>query len=180
MIAFHFVSDTLHDGRPVPADGEWLEHEGPVVLCESGLHFSIDPFDALQYAPGPTLCIVEVEEYIFDHDKGAAKRRKIIKRIDATELCRTFARQRALSVAHLCPSLPSVVIEYLKTGNEDLRAAAWATAEAAAWAANAAAWAAWAARAAEWAEAEAEAEAEAADRKQFNDMVYVAFGIDHD
>ena len=22
---YHFVSDTLRDGRPVPADGEWLE-----------------------------------------------------------------------------------------------------------------------------------------------------------
>lgn len=29
--AYHFVGDTLRDGRPVPKDGEVLVHDGPVM-----------------------------------------------------------------------------------------------------------------------------------------------------
>jgi hypothetical protein len=60
MKAWHFVSDTLRDGRPVPADGEVLVHEGPLKLCASGLHASKNILDALHYAPGSTICRVEV------------------------------------------------------------------------------------------------------------------------
>lgn len=35
MIAYHFVGDTLRDGRPVPPDGEWLRHIGPIHMCEA-------------------------------------------------------------------------------------------------------------------------------------------------
>ena len=35
---WHFVGDTLRDGRPVPPDGEWLEHTGPIDWCRSGLY----------------------------------------------------------------------------------------------------------------------------------------------
>lgn len=55
-VGYHFVGATLRDGRPVPQDGEWLEHAGPLVLCRSGLHASLHPFDALQYAKGATCC----------------------------------------------------------------------------------------------------------------------------
>ena len=64
-IAYHFVDEKLRDGRPIPADGEWLVHEGDAVLCESGLHASRDPFGALQYAPGATLCLVECEDIVW-------------------------------------------------------------------------------------------------------------------
>lgn len=47
ITAYHFVGATLRDGRAVPPDGEWLVHEGEAVMCESGLHASRDPFDAL-------------------------------------------------------------------------------------------------------------------------------------
>ena len=40
MKAWHFVSDKMRDGRPVPADGEWLFHDGVVHMCRSGLHAS--------------------------------------------------------------------------------------------------------------------------------------------
>ena len=60
MIAYHFVGATLRDGRQVPPDGEWLEHSGTLVMCESGLHASPTPFEALQYAPGNVLCEVEM------------------------------------------------------------------------------------------------------------------------
>jgi len=137
MRAYHFVNETLRDGLPIPADGEWLEHKGALVLCESGLHASKSAFDALKYAPGGTLCLVEVDgEIIKDSDKLVASRRKIIARRDATAMLREFAKAQALSVIHLWDA-PDVVREYLMTGDESLRAAAWA----AAW--NAARDAAW-------------------------------------
>jgi hypothetical protein len=52
MIAYHFVGATLRDGSPVPPNGEWLEVSPPLIICEHGLHWSRDPFDALTYAPG--------------------------------------------------------------------------------------------------------------------------------
>jgi hypothetical protein len=136
MRAYHFVAETLRDGRPVPPDGEWLEHEGPLAMCESGLHASRHPYDALQYAPGSTLCLVEVDgEMVEQDDKLVARRRMIVNRIDASPLLRSFARWCALQVIHLW-SAPDVVRRYLETGDESLRdaagAAAWAAAGAAA------------------------------------------------
>jgi len=69
-LAWHFVSDTLRDGRPVPADGVWLEHKGKLKMCVSGLHWSREPFDALQYAPGETLCLVEIGGEIVEPKTG--------------------------------------------------------------------------------------------------------------
>jgi len=168
MRAYHFVGETLRDGRPVPKDGEWLVHEGEVEMCESGLHASKHPFDALQYAPGETLCLVEVEDVVGrGDDKLVCRRRKIVARFDATELLRSFARKQALKVIHLWDA-PDVVRRYLQTGDEELRVAAWAAASAAARdAAWAAAWdAAWAA---------ASADASAAARKDFARLVNAEF-----
>lgn len=163
-IAYHFVGETLRDGRPIPADGEWLEHDGEIEICMSGLHASSHPFDALEYAPGNTLCLVEVDGDISEQeDKLVCRRRRIIARIDAEPLLREFARWCALQVIDLWDA-PDVVRQYLTTGNESLRAEAWdalAAARAAVWdsrAALAEAWdalgaalaAAWDARAAEW------------------------------
>ena len=137
--AWHFVGDTLRDGRPVPQDGVWLEHDGPLVICQSGLHASLDPFDALQYAPGPILCLVECDGDIHhQRDKLVCRRRRIVARRDATEGLRYFARMQALSVIHLWDA-PDVVLDYLMTGDEAIRAAASAAARAAAWAAASAA-----------------------------------------
>jgi len=133
--AYHFVGATLRDGSPIPADGEWLIHEGPVVICKTGLHASLHPFDALQYAPGATLCMVECEDIVTKQpDKFVCRRRRIVKRIDATELLWKASRQYALSVIHLW-NAPEVVREYLETGDESKRAAARAAALDAAWAA---------------------------------------------
>ncbi|WP_217279089.1 DUF7666 domain-containing protein [Stenotrophomonas maltophilia] len=206
LTAFHFVADTLRDGRPVPADGELLVHDGEVRLCAQGLHASIDAFDALQYAPGNTLCLVELTGAIVrGDDKVAASERRIIKRIDAEPLMREFARWSALQVIELWDA-PDVVRQYLTTGDESLRAAArdvaWDAARDAAWdsawdAARAAAWdaawdsawaAAWdaardAARDAAWDSAWAAARdsawdaARAAQRNRFNKMVRGAFDL---
>ena len=149
MRAYHFVGDTLRDGNPIPADGVPLVFDGPVEICQTGLHYSLHPFDALQYAPGSTLCLVEVDDIVAaQDDKGVCRQRTIVKRIDATQLLHAFARRCALDVIHLWDA-PPVVREYLETGNESLRGAAWAAARGAARdAARGAAWAA--ARGAAW------------------------------
>ena len=141
--AYHFVGETLRDGRAIPADGEWLVHDGPVLMCESGLHASRGPWDALTYAPSATLCLVDCDDIVDEHDdKLVCRRRRIVARFDATELLGAFGRGEALSVIHLWDA-PDVVRQYLTTGDENLRDAAWDAAWAAAWdAARAAAWAA--------------------------------------
>ena len=140
ITAYHFVGAALRDGRAIPPDGEWLTHDGPVIMCWSGLHASRDPFDALTYAPGETLCIVECEDVVReDVDKLVCRRRRIIKRAGATTMLREFARAQALDVAHLW-DCPPVVRQYLETGDESLMAAARAArAASAAWVARTAA-----------------------------------------
>jgi hypothetical protein len=142
VYAWHFVGKTLRDGRPVPPNGVKLIHGRAPSICNHGFHASKSPFDALQYAPGNTLCLVEMSgEMDFQSDKMVATERIIIHRIDSTELLRKFARQCALNVIHLW-NPPAVVVEYLKTGNESLRADARAATRAAAGDAAGAAWAA--------------------------------------
>ena len=187
--AWHFVGDTLRDGRPVPQDGKWLVHQGPLVICQSGLHASLDPFDALQYAPGPILCLVECDGDIHhQRDKLVCRRRRIVARRDATEGLRYFARMQALSVAHLWEP-PDVVLDYLMTGDEVNRDAARASAWSAARdAARAVAWsAAWdAARASAWAAARdaaldaARAVAWSAARADWHTLVADAFDLSLD
>jgi hypothetical protein len=31
--AYHFTGNALRDGRPIPAIGEWLRHEGDIIPC---------------------------------------------------------------------------------------------------------------------------------------------------
>ena len=136
--AYHFIDGhTLRDGTKAPRNGKWLRHPGAVVMCESGLHASRHPFDALTYAPGATLCKVlvcrDVQE---DKDKLVARERVIVARIDATALLRRFARRCALDVLGSIPDAPEILVQYLKTGDESIRSAArnaaWSAAENAA------------------------------------------------
>jgi hypothetical protein len=161
--AWHFAAKTLRDGRPLPADGVWLTHDGPeVIMCETGLHASRRVIDALQYAPGSTVCRVSCRRIVGEHknDKLVCWERRIDWRIEnADEALRSFARKAALSVIHLWDA-PAIVKQYLETGDEGIRDAAmdaaWAAARDAAMdAAWDAAWAAaWdAARDAAWAAA---------------------------
>ncbi len=141
------------DGRKIALG---VEHtvKGYPDPCKHGLHASESLLDALQYAPGAIIWKVELSGRI---KKGgnkiaATRRRYIAGGVDIIEVLRAFARKQALSVAHLW-DMPAVVMEYLETGNEELRDAAanaaQAAAKAAANAAKAAAWdAAWAAQAA--------------------------------
>ncbi len=155
-LAWHFTAENLCDGRPLPADGETLRHDGPLIMCESGLHASERLLDALQYAPGPIVwrveCAVDIKR---DTDKLICRERTALWHLDATDLLREFTRKCALDVAHLW-EMPSIVRQYLETGDETIRAAAeavaWAAAEVTAGvtarAAATAARAAWAAEAA--------------------------------
>ncbi len=137
MLGWHFLSDSglLRNGYKPPADGDWLEYSGILVPCESGLHFSEHPYDALQYAPGAILCRVECEGDLQSHgdpvDKWVCRRRKILWRQDITAELREFARQRASEVLHLWDA-PQVVKDYLATGDDSLRSAARSAAESAA------------------------------------------------
>ena len=126
MQAWHFVGKSLRDGRPIPPDGEWLVHAGDIIICEAGLHASRSPFDALVFAPGSILCLVECDEIEKeDKDKFICWRRRIIARRDVTEILRYFARMQALSVIHLWDTEPpDVVLDFLMTGDESLREAA--------------------------------------------------------
>ena len=120
MKAWHFIGDTLRDGRPVPADGITLRHDGPLLMCRSGLHASLHPWDALKYAPGSTLCLVEAGgETEHEPDKLVCMERTIIARMGAEPLLRYFARQQALSVVHLW-NAPQEVLDYLM-GDDDAR-----------------------------------------------------------
>jgi len=123
MRAWHFVGETLRDGRPIPKDGEKLVHHGEIKPCVSGLHASLHPFDALKYAPGQTLCLVECAgEVDKADDKIVCTERTIIARMDFGEPLRYFARMRALSVIHLWgQDPPEVVLDWLMTGDEGLR-----------------------------------------------------------
>lgn len=109
------------------------EIEGNPVLCEHGLHGSVDILDALGYAPGPVIWRVELSGNM---DKGddkiaAQKRTYLSGGIDISDVLHKFARMCALDVVHLWDA-PDIVVRYLKTGDESIRAAAWAGAEAAA------------------------------------------------
>ena len=143
------------DGRKI-AIGVTHTVDCELALCKSGLHASKCVFDALQYAPGPILWRVSLSgKIVHADDKSCATVRTYHARINATDIMREFARKCALDVIHLW-NAPTIVREYLETGNKELRAAAsnaaWAAARAAASdAASNAAWAA--ARDAAWAAA---------------------------
>ena len=129
---YHFTSNKLRDGRPIPPTNEWLVHEGEVIMCTSGLHASEQPYDALQYAPGHILHRVELDDVIdTQDDKVVARRRKIVATIDAAELLHAFARKQALSVIHLW-NCPAITKQYLETGDVSMQDAAWSAARRAA------------------------------------------------
>ena len=192
---YHFTSNKLRDGRPIPPTNEWLVHEGEVIMCTSGLHASEQPYDALQYAPGHILHRVELDDVIdTQDDKVVARRRKIVATIDAAELLHAFARKQALSVIHLW-NCPAITKQYLETGDVSMQYAAWSAARSAAQyaaqnAARSAADAAWSAAsawraarsaaqyatgAAQYAAQSAADAAWSAIREQFNAVVEEAF-----
>lgn len=86
----------LRDGRPLVI-GERIEHDGPLVICERGLHWSERLIDALEYAPGPYLCRVlgEGGEWQGHDDKLVGRARTALCGFDATRVLREFAARIA-------------------------------------------------------------------------------------
>lgn len=138
ILAWHFVRGPLpgflRDGRSVVV-GETLRHDGPLVLCESGFHASLSPLLAPRYAPGAVACRVRIGgEVLRDANKLVASERTVLWVVDAEETLHAFARRCALDVIRLWDP-PEVVVRYLRTGDDSIRAAARNAARAAAWAA---------------------------------------------
>lgn len=130
VLAWHFTGDKLRDGRPLPADGETLRHDGPLVMCRSGFHASERMIDALAYAPGPVVwrvrCGVGIEretDKILCTDKLLCRERTGLWHYDATEVLGVGARQFAMDVAHLW-DMPPIVRRYLEMGDQIIREAA--------------------------------------------------------
>lgn len=133
LFGWHFASSTLRDGSPLPEVGKWERYSGKLKMCQSGLHVGITPWDALQYAPGDTLRLVEYAEVGKQQpDKIVCARRRTIAQMDVTEMLRYFARLQAISCIDRWQQEPSYeVIEYL-FGNDELRSAALSAARSAA------------------------------------------------
>ena len=138
MLGWHFAANDrklrYDDGRPIEAGTTHKVSVEP-VLCKAGLHASARIIDALQYAPGSTVCRVKLGgKIVSGDDKSCATERTYLAVIDGEKLLREFARKCALDVIHLWDA-PQVVRDYLETGDEQLRDAARAAARDAAGAA---------------------------------------------
>lgn len=180
-LAWHWAKNSLrtkHSDEPLVV-GETLEASGPLELCSNGMHASLCPLDALQYAPGSMLCRVRLDgEIIKGEDKLCARKRTVFWTADAEKMLHEFAclcAERALDKVIVKDerSWNAIKVKRLwlagKATDAELAAAeaaawdaawdsdrsvAWAAAWAADLAAEAAAWdaaraAAWDARAAE-------------------------------
>lgn len=133
--AWHFVDPDRRlrhgDEREVRV-GETLTVDGPVRLCERGLHASRRAWDALRYVcdDGLVACLVDLGgEVVEDGDKLAGTSRTCVAMVDADLVLREVARRAALRVAHLW-DCPPVVRAWLE-GDDSARGAAWCSAESA-------------------------------------------------
>jgi hypothetical protein len=150
------------NGKTVkPKEGQVLKVSAEdLELCRFGLHASIEPRDALKYAPGPLVSRVELSGTILKgDDKLCASQRKVLWIADATKILHEFAclcAEDALKVSGWNDERSVKAIEakrkWLKgeISDDELSAAesaAWSVVRSAAWsAAESAAWsAAWSA-----------------------------------
>ena len=166
--AYHFLKDDMTSGygnEPAWKVGEEREVDGQLVMCKWGYHASTSFYDALKYAPGSMACIVELSgEIIKDTDKYVARKRKLVKVVNAEKALRYFAcdcAERALKKANVTDERSWNAIKVARLYNEGkatkkelktARAAAGAAWEAsiAAREASVAAWAAWKASGDAW------------------------------
>ena len=148
--------------------GETLTVAGPIFMCQRGLHACERLLDALAYANGTVICEVALGADVYtEADKSVSSSRTCIAMTTpevGERILRNFARWCALDVAHLW-DMPEDVRQYLETGDESVRTAAWSAAWSAADAAaksasrSAAETAAWtASRSAAWTAGEAAAD----------------------
>ena len=144
MKAFYFADDSRKlrygDNRPIEV-GTTHTVEGTPKLCSNGLHASVNILDAVSYAPGHHLYLVELSgEMDVGDGKVSAQSRTYIAYYNAEELLREFARKQALiNIEKIKPYTTeeeySLIIRYLETGCEQDRSAArsaWSAAGSAA------------------------------------------------
>ena len=112
--------------------------KGEPVMCEHGLHASKRALDALGYAPGSYLWVVEMAGKIVEgDDKVVATERAYIDGFEASDLLREFARKQALinieKIYKYCSKKDyDLIVKYLETGDPNIQDAAWSAAESAA------------------------------------------------
>lgn len=92
---WHFAQDNrrlgYQDEREIIIGG-CLKVEPPIVLCERGLHASRRALDALSYAPGAFVCLVELgKDAKHDKDKSASTERTVLAALDATNILFQFS-----------------------------------------------------------------------------------------
>ena len=95
MLAWHFLRDDRRLNYPphtLVEVGQKLTVKPPLELCYRGLHASKRAIDALQYAPGPIACQVELSGEILEgDDKVCATERTVLQMLDATNILHEFA-----------------------------------------------------------------------------------------
>lgn len=152
--AWHFVKEdlTLRDGQKVKAGRVYKLPKGTEpVLCHTGYHASMRAIDALNYAPGPIVCRVELRgQVVEDTDKLVATERKVLWLADASKTLRLFAcDEAAWALKRFVPNPDPRSVEAIRVARKYAHgkatdaelAAAWAAARDAAWDATpAAAW----------------------------------------
>ena len=102
MQAYHFLKADMTSsyGTDEPwRVGETRKLTGEVGLCVRGFHSSPTPFDALGYAQGPILCLVDASRPAeTDTDKQVSRRRTLVAAVDVTRQLHEAAIQIALDV----------------------------------------------------------------------------------
>jgi hypothetical protein len=96
MLAWHFLPTDgrlRFGGRSKVRIGQTLRRDpAKLSLCRYGLHASVQPLDALNYAPGPVVCRVRLGGTIIQgNDKCVASRRTVLWMADAERELRRFA-----------------------------------------------------------------------------------------
>ena len=113
--------------------------EGKPETCSHGLHASNRIIDALKYSQTNILYRVELSgEMDRAEDKIAAQSRKYLQRFDMESILFEFSRKQALINIKKVKLYTrkddySLIIEWLKTGDQNIRSAAWSAAESGAW-----------------------------------------------
>ena len=163
VLAWHWTDGRkLRDGQPLVV-GKLYKHDGPLVMCESGYHASVDIVDALGYAPGFTVSRVECSgEIESQDDKMVCTRRKVLWTVNARRAVLAWSVRVATDTVKAVKKVYkdkawNVWADLWISGKDRTAAAAHAAGYAAANAANAAANAAHAANAADYAAANAAA-----------------------
>ena len=148
--AYHFTNGwQLRDGRKLVAGHEY-RHNDILLMCRSGLHASIHLMDALKYANGSVLSLVDCYgTVIYDTDKLVCTRRRVVDSHDVGSELRLFACWCIRRIWNLLNDKRSkkvvIIAEQYALGNatvDELYAARAAAMDAARDAAMDAAWAA--------------------------------------